>query len=175
MRTKNLPLIVGISLPIIFVIAISIVVFISYLSIRPQYDFLYSFDSNAYYGYDGYKDTYAVENGAIVLKALAVAQNQTYKGDAPTLYLYDVKTNSSHEVSFNDAQGYSLDTGPSSPDGYMIKYEYENGGVLDLFGSSGNDGGYFVEKGDAKKRLPGIADANNINYQGDFNLIGWIK
>jgi hypothetical protein len=144
---KNLPLITGIALPIIFIAAISIVVFASSLSIRPQHDFIYSLSSLDYYHQDA---------------------------ASTTLYLYDLRTNSSHQIASSDVSTYALDPGPSSPDGYTVQYEYNNDGLFDLFGSGGNDSGYFIEKGGAGKKLTGMAGTGTY-YQGDFKLVGWVK
>jgi len=173
MKIKHLPLIVAISLPIIFIIIISIVIFTPSLFINPQYNFIYSTDN---YGYNqGYKNTYVVENNHISLQAVPVEQNQTYAGDAPTLYMYDVRTNSSHQITFSEAQNYILDPGPSSPDGYTLQYESSNDGIFDLFGANQNRSGYFVEKNNGKKELTGLTNSNQYFYQGNFKLIGWIE
>jgi len=171
---KHLPLIVGISLPIIFILLISIAIFVPSFFIKPQYNFIYS--SEDYYGYNqGYKNTYAVEDGSIVLQALPVQPNQTYKGDSPTLYLYDVKNNSSHKITLNETKKYTIDSGPSSPDGYTIKYERNHDGIFELFGSNGDGSGYFIEKDSGKKELTGLINDSQYYYQNSFKLIGWIK
>jgi len=177
MNTKNLPLIVGISLPIIFIILISAIVFIPSLSMKPQYDFIYSTEDSSYGYSQNYKNTYIVTGGRIAVQALPADKDidPAYKGDSPALYLYDIKNNSSHKISFEEATKYALDQGPSSPDGYTVKYEYNNDGIFGLFGSNGDGSGYFIEKSGSKKELTGMSDATGTYYQGRFKLIGWIK
>ncbi|MDB5204776.1 MAG: hypothetical protein JWP09_804 [Candidatus Taylorbacteria bacterium] len=177
MKTKHLPLIIGISLPVIFIIIISVVVFTPSLYIKPQHNFLYSTDDNNY-GYSAtYKNTYIAENNQLSIHALPVQLNgnYAYKEDSPTLYLYDVKTNSSHQITFDEAKKYTIDSGPSSQDGYTVKYEYNNDGIFGLFGSGHDGSGYFIEKGNGRRELTGLTSSDRYYYQGNFNLIGWIK
>jgi hypothetical protein len=179
MKNKNLPLVVGIALPLVFILIISVVIFAPSFFITPHYNFLYSVDENYYaYGPSGYQNGYIVTGDHLNLEAYPVVKNgvpQVYRGEKPPLYLYDVKTDSSHQVSFDDAKNYTVDPGPSSPDGYTVKYEYSNEGIFGLFGSSGNNYGYFVEKDNGKKKLNGIAATDRYSYQGNFKFIGWVK
>jgi hypothetical protein len=186
MKTNNLPIFVGIALPLVFIVIISVVVFLPSFFVKPQHDFVYttSDQSYGYYDYDqGYKNTYRVENGKIVLEPVQVRIDPSlkkdsivYKGDMPPLYRYEVKTNTSREISFKDAENLSLDLGPSSPDGYSVGYEYGNDGIFEIFGSNSNSDGLFISKGNAKKRLNGLVNNDGYYwYRGNFKLIGWIK
>ncbi len=176
MNTKNLPLIIGIALPIIFILIISVIIFTPSLSIKPSHNFIYTTENQYYYGYDqGYKNMYKIENGRVALEPLPVRPTPyVYKGDMPTLYIYDVRTDSSHQISFSEAQSLSLDPGPSSPDGYTVSYQYGHDGIFELFGSNNDNNGYFVSKGNGKKKLSGLT-SDIYRNQGNFKFIGWIK
>src|ERR1035437_6083899 len=179
MKIKNLPLLVGIALPILFILIISIVVFTPSFFIKPQFNFLYSSaDQNSYSYYQGYRSSFVVNDGQLSLNAFPDQRNGVkveYKADMPPLYLYDVKTDSSHQISFSEAQKYNLDPGPSSPDGYTVKYEYNSEGIFGIFGSSGNNAGYFFEKDGGKKKINGLSNAGNGYYysSGSMGIIGW--
>jgi hypothetical protein len=180
MNTKNLPILVGIFLPIVFILIISLVIFLPSLSIKPQYNFLYT-GRNDYYNYDGgYKNNYKVENGKIALDPVPPLTDknviQKYKGDMAKIYLYDVKNNSSHEISFVEALKLNLDPGPSSPDGYTISYQYGHDGIFELFGS-GDNTGWSIVKGRGKKTLIGLSSGSSYSrwYDGDLKFIGWVK
>ncbi len=172
---KNLPLIIGIALPLVFVLIISLVIFLPSLSVKPQYNFIYT--TNDYYSYNqAYKNTFAIENNHIVLQPVSIRAGETYVGTMPTLYLYDVKANNSHQISFDEAKNLTLDAGPSSPDGYTIKYQYNNEGIFELFGSNGNnDRGYFVTKNNGAKKLTGFPATDYYWSDGSLKFIGWIK
>lgn len=174
MKIKHFPLIVGISLPLIFIFIISIVIFGPSLFVKPQHNFLYTTEGT-YYGYNqGYQNTYKVENQRITLDPIAPRENEIQPQVAPTLYLYNVTTNSSHQITLQEAQGYTIDAGPSSPDGYTVAYEYSHDGIFELFGSNGNDSGYFIFKDNGRKKLNGIVGNQRWDNEG-FKLIGWIK
>ncbi|MEI8337586.1 MAG: hypothetical protein WCF92_00385 [bacterium] len=181
MKNKHLPLIIGISLPIVFIIIISAVIFIPSISIRPQYNFIYTSGNNQYQYNQIYSNTYSVENNQLVLQTVPVQIEQKNNPNIKViedsiLYLYDVKNNTSHQITFDEAKKYIVDAGPSSPDGYTVKYEYNNSGIFDLFGGSQNNGsGLFIEKDNGKKALTGMTNNNQYSYYGDFKLIGWIK
>jgi hypothetical protein len=181
---KNLPLVVGIALPVVFVIVISIVLFVPSFFIKPQHDFLYTTDEREYYyNYNPeYQNTYEVENGSIVVVPNTVNSNSNsnsdsdipLKGETPTLYRYDIETNTSHQITLEEAKNLSLDPGPSSPDGYAVSYHYGHDGIFELFGSDNDNNGHYISKGNARKRLATLSGDTYRSY-GYFKLIGWIK
>lgn len=182
---KNLPLIIGLALPIIFIIVISAFLFIPSANLHPAYNFIYTNDNYGYYN-NVYKNSLKVVNNKLVAESLldsllepAATNYPGYvapapKGEYPPIYSYDTKTESSHQISFEEAQKLTLDPGPSSPDGYTVKYEYGNDGIFELFGSNSNQSGYFISKGAGKKKLNGM-DTNNRYNSGYFQLVGWVK
>lgn len=180
MKIKNLPLLVGILLPIVFIAVLSLAIYLPTFSIKPQYDFIYSLDTYQYGDYmNTYTDRYVLNDNHIDVQQVDIDTNQTLnqklrKRNMPTLYVYNVKTNTSHQITLDEAKTYTLDPGPSSPDGYVVKYEYTNNGIFELFGSSQSRDGYFIEKNNAKKQLTGIA-FNTSYYQNNFQLLGWMR
>lgn len=169
---KNLPLIVGIALPIVFIIILVIAVALPPMFIKPQYDFLYTIGTNYYDNV--YSNAYKVVDGRLTLKPVIInATNPPARviQDAPPLYQYKVKSNTAHNISLEDAQKLILDVGPSSPEGYTVSYKYGNGGMFDLFGGNNNSYGFYISNGSSGKRLTGITSRDSYN----FALIGWIK
>ncbi len=179
MKTNHFPLIVGIALPIIFIVIIAIVIFTPSLFVKPGHNFIYTTEATDVYSYyQSYKNTYFVENNKIISKPTPIPAKEYegygYKGEFPTLYMYDVVTNTSHEVTASDITNLNLDPGPSSPDGYTVAYDYSHEGIFELFGSNGNNSGYFISKGNGKKKLDGLL-GNSYGGRDSFRLIGWIK
>ncbi len=178
MKSKHLPLIIGVALPVLFIIIISLVIFTPSLSVKPQHNFIYTTENPAYYSYnETYKNTYRVEGEKIVQVPIVYpAENPRLQDvkDAATLYLYDVKANTSHQITLEEAAKYVVDPGPSSPDGYSVEYTYGHDGIFEIFGSNNSNDGYFISNGKGKKRLGGIT---NYRYygSGNFRLIAWIK
>lgn len=178
MNNKNLPIIIGIALPIVFIIAIFFVVSIPKNSSSTQYNFIYTFENRDNYNYE-YKNTYELVNGKIVSKPLSEPRKDIYYNynvrDYPTLYIYDVKTDTSREISLVDTKNYDLLPGPSSPDGYSVGYVYGNYGLFDeiFIGGNRRNDGYYISK-DSFERKINIAGSTGY-YSGNFRIIGWIK
>lgn len=170
MNNKNLPLIIGVALPIVFIVIIAIVIFAPSYFMKPAYNFIYTFDSN-YYPYN--KSYYKVENGKIIPETFTDKEKVDSSKNVPTLYRYDISKDASYVISYEEAKKLNLDPGPTSPDGYTVAYEYNHDGIFEIFGSNNNSRGYFIEKGNGKKRLSGFT--NNNYYYGNFKFIGWIK
>lgn len=171
---KNLPLLVGIALPLVFIGLIALFVFLPTTYIKPAHDFVYA-SVDGYYDYY-YVNTYNVENGQIALaSSTAPVPNPSYvqRIQMPDLFVYNVKDNSSHKITFEEAKKYTLDPGPTSPDGYNIQYDYSHDGIFEVFGSN-NNSGYFIAKDKGQKRLTGLV-SDRYWGQGNFKLIGWIK
>ncbi|MFA7302489.1 MAG: hypothetical protein WC030_01955 [Candidatus Paceibacterota bacterium] len=174
MNNKNLPLIIGIALPLIFIIVLSVAIFAPAFFVTPAHNFIYSSD-RGYYGGEYYQNAYTVVDGRIVLDPIPQRSGTDLERKvAPPLYLYDVETDAAHEITLAEAATYTVVVGPSSPDGYTVSYEYGHNGIFELFGSDSGNTGYFVAKDSKKKKLSGLTTADR--YSGDgFKLIGWIK
>ncbi|PIR82984.1 hypothetical protein COU19_02880 [Candidatus Kaiserbacteria bacterium CG10_big_fil_rev_8_21_14_0_10_56_12] len=175
MKNKNWPLIIGVSLPLIFIVALSVIVFLPRLFVTPAHNFIYSADTN-YYTNDYYRNTYKVVQGRVTLDPIPArytAENE--RRDAPALYLYDVKSDTSHQITLAEADAYTVDPGPSSPDGYVVSYEYGHNGIFELFGSDNSNQGYFISKGSSARKLTGITSGDRYTNGGGFKLIGWIQ
>lgn len=191
MLKKNLPLIVALALPVVFIGILALVVLLPSARLNPRNDFVYvnyeeaNSKGNRYVPVV-YRNEYRVEGEKLVRVPLAAGANRGAADnsiampgseveyvDAPTLYHYSVTDDVTHEISFEDAQKLALTAGPSSPDGFIVKYEYNSDGIFELFGSDGGSG-YVLIKGSARKSLPGMSNANDY-YYGGFELIGWVK
>src|SRR3989344_2326446 len=127
---KNLPLIIGIALPFIFIIIIAAVVYLPNAFINPEHDFIYTAGDGYYYEHGNvvYKNVISLENGKIILQpvVLSTTNNNTNRviKDHPPIYRYDVKNSSAREITLAEAQQLGLDPGPTAPDGYSISYKY---------------------------------------------------
>jgi len=174
MKNKNLPLIVGISIPFVFLLIFAGFVYIPRTLISPEYDFVYSLRDYEYNRV--YQNKYRVTDGEIeMIKAEIINPNIEYAfvSESPELYLYDVDDEISRLITFEEAEKLSLYPGPSSPDGYVVEYKYGNDGVFELFGGSNDDRGYYVGNGKSWKKLLGIP--TDYYYRNGFELIGWVK
>jgi hypothetical protein len=174
MKKQHIPLLIGIALPVLFILVISFVLFVPNLSIDPAYNFIYSGETSYGYSYPQYRTSYYVKDSRIAIANNVTQPNVTYK-DSPDLFLYDIKNGTSHLITYEEAQKYMLDPGPSSPDGYNIQYEYGGESIFDLFGRNDGGNGFYVEKNRGKKSLPGLQTADRYASRDNFKFIGWVK
>jgi hypothetical protein len=193
---RYIPLIVGVAIPIVFICMVLLVMLISTFRVRPAHNFLYILDADTSYQMKQYQNEYAVENNKLMLiplislSASSTVVDRTVSTDpqliavspdtgvryykTPTLYEYDVRNQASKQIRFEDAQMYTLDPGPSSPDGYTITQQSTYGGFIDLFGSSYQSGGFVMYKGGSKRKFNGLGNGEYFS-PGEFQVIGWIK
>lgn len=172
---RNIPVLVGLLLPIVFIIIVLLVTYIPILSIKPAHNFLYTLGPENY-RQEVYKNAFSVQNGKLVMIPTGVVDVPEYAtlSERPQLYLYDVAAHTTHQVTFEEMQNMSFVSGPSSPDGYLVEYRYGGYGGGFLFGGSGDNSGYFITKGSAGKRLPGIGTSGNYYQNNEFAVIGWM-
>ena len=157
---KNLTLIVGLALPIVFILIIAISIAIPKNFVNPAHNFIYT-EPVEYYNFKNFFD---LEEGKLVLKRNSyftdemLAENSYWirnVKEAPKLYLYDVEKDASYEISFTDAQNYNLVAGPDSPDGYSVTKTYTHVGIFEIFGRYDDRENYFLTapSGKSKKIL----------------------
>jgi hypothetical protein len=173
MKTKHLPLAIGIALPVVFIAIISVAIFLPTLFIKPEHNFIYTLEDTSWYN-QNYEHSYKVEGDRIVIEPIISRNSNVVQKGSPGLFLYDVKNNTSERITLEEAQRYNVSPGPSSPDGYTVGYEYGHAGIFELFGDSDSQRGYFISSGSAKKKLTGLG-ADRYTYQTGFRLIGWVK
>ena len=161
---QKLPIIVAVAIPVLFVGAIALSVFLPNYQIHPTENFLY-------FGGSTYPYTYTVEGGHVEAH-LGVGPDRN--GVVPTrqpLFVYDVATDSVHQIDFVDAQKLVLDPGPTSKDGYIVKYDYSGENLIGFFVGGGSRSKYVIAKGGGQRELTGLP---SDRYDGNANFIGWI-
>jgi hypothetical protein len=171
---KNLPLIAGITIPILLILFVAGSIYLPGLFVKPKYNFLYMTGPS-------YGQPYLVANGKLeqntatssVIGPTAFPPNYAPTQNLPRLFVYDVRKNQSESISFADAQKLSLDTNPQSSDGFSIVSGGNDGGSF-LFGGAPSDSyytkyltGHNISR---KLNLP-----NQENYYANFTFLGWIN
>ena len=176
---KNLPLVIGIALPIVFITIISFIVFLPSSFVNHAHNIIYTEGDEYSYDYQ-FRNIYKIIDGKIVSVAnpnIKVVEGDYYDRtlkDAPKIYFYDVEKDASYEITLEQAQKYNLVAGPSSPDGYNITKKYTHNGIFEIFGSSDSGEKYYIVSANGNsKQITGIK--NTQGYYGQINIIGWIK
>lgn len=168
---KNLPLIAGITIPVLLILFVAGSIYLPGIFIKPKYNFLYL--SGTTYG-----QPYFVTNGQLNQNTATSTYPQTLyppsnQPNTPQLFVYDVLQNQSREISFVDAQKLSLDPNIQSPDGFEVISGNGGGGGFPFFSGSNYDynSRYLVGHNLSKKlNIPAVS-----NYYENFTFLGWIN
>lgn len=174
MKKEHIPVIIGLSLPFVFVIALALFIYLPNTKIDPQHDFLYTVSNNSN---DRYQEKFVITNERIEAEQNTNLNGRTnIEAGTPDLFYYDVEDNTSRKIDLSQAEAYRLDPGPSSPDGYTVEYRRSHNGIFEVFGSSNNKNGFYITKDNGAKKLNGVTSSNNYYYYyNNFQLVGWVK
>lgn len=165
-KYENKLVIMALSVPLLMIVMVAFSIYLPGIFIKPKYDFLYAIGN---YNYASYR--HSVENHMLI--KIPVEDLEVYSEISPspiTFYVYDVSSNTSEEISENQAMQLNLNSNNESPDGFEIEGRY--GGGSSLFSYSG--GGYhqYITGYNISKKLN--IDSDN-SYFREFNFIGWIE
>lgn len=171
---KNVPLIVGLSIPVLMIIFVAASIYLPGLFVQPKVNFLYSLGGD-YYS----KSKYYVLDDKIALGQIAYPE----KGNTgrwvesrrePKLYFHDVVKNQNKEISFEEAQTLALDHNVKSPDGFEItrgEYSYS---IFEILTTRGHSWGTRYITGHNVSKKLNIPDRDDsYGYYGDFQFLGW--
>src|SRR4051812_28706760 len=104
MKYTHVPIVVGIVLPFVFIIGLGLMLYIPTLGIQPQHNFVYTYEP---YTYTREQASYSVgADGHLVAASQPVGS--TTPGGLPTVYLYDVHSNTTHQISLSEAHALTL-------------------------------------------------------------------
>ena len=165
MIKKNIPIAVGIAIPVLMILFVAGSIYLPGLFAKPKYNFLYV--TGEYYG-----RTYTVANGQVVqnyvTSTYALAQPQ------PQLFVYDTARNQSQPISFEDAQKLSLDPDEQSVDGFSVVSGGSEGGGFPFFmGSSYDYNAHYLTGHDFSKKIN--IRSSSSDYYNNFTFLGWIN
>lgn len=167
-QKKNIPLILGFSLPLLMVIFVVASIYLPGLFVQPTYNFLYSVNGNAYD-----TESFSVTNDRLIKIPASYPPQNPAAVTQPKLFVHDVARNTGKEISWAQAQNLKLDSNTASPDGFKIEHGGSSDGFF-IFGGYNRDynSRYIVGKGYSQK-----LDLNNPEkpYGDSIKFLGWIK
>lgn len=169
---QNITLVLGLSIPFLMMCAVMGILYLPSLFVKPHYNFLYVTGNDYYYELS----QYAVIKGKLVKGDLT----RTDDGYNPrphlpaTLYIYDVASDTSKEVSFEEVQTLNLKYSMESPDGFtVVDGNIDYGGPFGFFlGSGKRDYNYYLIHEGVRKKI-------NMQLSGgdaypNYIFLGWI-
>ncbi len=183
---QNLTLILAFSLPVILIVIVALSTYLPSLFLKTNYNFIYSActDGTNYYYYNCNKylqNRYVVVNGSLVINDI----NPTLDSDndgildinenySTRIFMHDTQKNESREITLEEAQGLSLNSLLTSPDGVSVSSDYSRGADFIFLFDGGSSYGYYLMKGNSKNRLNLINSDDRYYYQDNFQFIGWV-
>lgn len=165
---KHITIIAGISIPILMIIFIAASIYLPSLFVKPQYDFIYTVDS--YYS----STRYVITNNHLTYEVLTNRdQYGSYQQSTGKLYLYDVDSDKSQEISYETAATLSLNGNTESLDGFSVTRGESSGSFFPFYYGSSNYDDFYIQNGSVSKKL------NDINLGGssyyNFRFLGWVN
>ncbi len=166
MDKKNVPLIVGIAIPILMVIFIAASIYLPGLfAPPPKYNFLYITGGD----YRS-RDLYSVQNSKLIKNEIKYPDKDISRGN-PKLFAYDVTKNESKEIFFEDAQKLTLNSNIISPDGFeVVKGNYHYDFTSFFFGGDRDYRTWYIKGHNTSKKLSIQIDG----YYYNSYFIGWV-
>jgi len=172
---KNLPLIIGLAIPVLMIIFVAVAIYAPSIFAHPKYDFVFS-AGDTYY--TDYGDHYSVAVGKISKTTISQPIDSFGKPYPTTrvveLFRYDAKADNVHPITFEDAQKLNLDVSPKSPDGYVLTHGNNNNGIFELFGSNRDYNAWFLKKGIVSKKIYIGINQDGYYYDSNSQFLGWV-
>lgn len=192
-NTHKLSLIVAILVPFIVIAVVALSIFLPTKLERPSQDFLYSTNpegSDTYFNspYSTSKPvnyvSYDVINGKIT-KVKSVYDDADPKlidvetgkpieivTIEPDLFVYDVETDTTQKVTFEEAKNLVLTGQYENDEGFTVSIDYGRNTIPPFyFNSDGSSSIYIKGKYSSYKAEIAVPE----NYWNDFRFISWIK
>jgi hypothetical protein len=164
---KNIPLILGLSIPIIMILFVAGSIYLPGLFIQPKFNFLYATGENYYYNRH-----YSVQNGRLIKNEFDYPEHYTGSRTEPRLYIHDIVKNESQEISFSEAQKLTLNSNSQSPDGFEIDCGRRTQGIFFIFVDLSRDcSTRFIKGHNTSKKLNIQRSGSSYGY---FQFLGWI-
>ena len=162
-KAKNWSLIIGLSIPVLMVIFIALSVYLPRIfdnTPAPTFNFIYVSEYS-------YSHRLIVKENQLQWTENSNS-NRSEDNEIPTIYLHDVKSNKSSEISFTEAQKLVLDAKQNAPDGYSINQNRHRGFFLFDYRSSRN---HHLVNGHTSHKIE--LEYKSNNYYA-FNFLGWV-
>lgn len=172
MKKNNIPLIIGILIPVLMIVFVWVSIYLPTLFTQPKYNFIYASGGDYYQ-----LKSYAVENSKLVKNEVKYPSD--YHSPTPMsklepkLYIYDVEKNISREISFTEAQKLNLSSTNISPDGFEIVSGSHEYSIFSLFFSRGDFYGERYIRGHGLTKRLNLTKGDGYWYY-DISFIGWI-
>ena len=177
LKKENIPLAVGLALPVLLVLVLAAVIYVPRLYVKPQYDFVYAVGDYPQYFNDIDKTvtTYRIVDEQVRKEVVPYAQlgdqNWPRLNVGPQFYRYDVTEEKSVPLNESELMQIRLNPSQKSPDGFELNYGRGDENVFEAVFGGRDYSERVLEKGSVGVAVNIEGDNNNYDYR--FHLIGW--
>lgn len=157
---KNLPIMVALGAPLVFIIGVIVYVNLLVAPIEPKHDFVMTNEKDVLF-IDDQGKLKVREDRLRSIRGLESIEDIK-------LWRYDMKMNELKDISLEEAQKLHLHEGELSPDGMRVEYRHSNRDLFDIFVTR-RDGGYYIYNVDGAVKL----NMGTRRYW-EKEIIGWV-
>lgn len=168
--SKRFSLILALLLPVLFILIVGLAAYLPGIWIKPQHSFLYSIDHYlSKYQFVPKDDQLVSEDTpefTLFNDEISAKGYPDYTPDFrpdPKLYLHDVASNRSREISLEAVNQLTLNFAEVSPDGFRLNQSDSNSSIF-LWGYSSSRSYSYQLVGQ------GVRNTQNLNYEPSTNL-----
>jgi hypothetical protein len=162
MQQKNIPLIVGVTIPVLMIFFVLGSIYVPGWFVQPQYDFLYMTVNPA----GGCWQNYPVANQRLVY----LERSHFSKGECiPTFYIHETETDMNTQLTFEEAKQLTLDGSNVSPDGFQLEYGRRDDALVIFGGGTDYKTVYLVGR-NVSKRIT----VNTVGDYKNYQFLGWV-
>jgi hypothetical protein len=183
---KNIIVLIAFALPLLLVAGIAITTYLPGAFLSTEYNFVYATcdDGHGYYPYNclNYLSSrYAVVNGVLTEKIVNPEQDSDndkipdiQEGYMVRFFLHDTKANVGREIPLEEVQKLSFSSLITSPDGVSVSSGYDQNPEFLFIFNSGSQHGYYLTKGQKRRKLDLVNANDRYYYDYSFKFIGWV-
>ncbi len=176
---KNIPLIVGLAIPVLMVVAVAISIYLPQATLDPKTDFVYVVGNYPFYSErtnsnKSIEHEYSLIDGYLTDKSFEV----TYEGgrdpvsyNDPVFFRYNAEEDTSQQLSFEEVQKLTLNDSMKSPEGLEVTHGRNDGFPLFFYDSDNYKDVYL--KGDRASKKINVHTGSD-EYVSNFQFIGWV-
>ena len=184
MKKEHLPLVIGLSIPVLLVVVLAAIIYVPRLYLKPQFDFVYATGS-----YPSYVDRegkirvdYTVVNDRLVKMTVPVEissdpQDRYYyslrESTPPIFYHYDVSEQKNIPLSEAEVVALHLNPAQEAPDGFKIGYGRDSDDIFESIFGGRDYSERVLTKGSVSIPL-NLVKPGEQYYSSDFDFIGWV-
>ena len=162
---NNMTLVAGISLPLILIVFLTLAATLPKLLVSsPTYSLIYATDYN---DSDAARIKYDVVGGKLVEQRNECLRERCHTPKAPKLYIFNSKTLTASNVSYDFVKDYTISDSTTSPDGYEYERYKRNYGLVRMFAGRSDRSSFIVKSGNRIK-VPYTENYYRVKF------LGWI-